>query len=39
VNDWTLDLGPRGRQAIAEFLAQGHAAGVLPALVLPEVVE
>jgi 1,4-dihydroxy-6-naphthoate synthase len=38
VNDWTLDFGPRGRQAVAEFLAQGHAAGVLPALVVPEFV-
>jgi 1,4-dihydroxy-6-naphthoate synthase len=39
VNDWTLDFGPRGRQAVAEFLAQGHAAGVLPKLVVPEFVE
>jgi 1,4-dihydroxy-6-naphthoate synthase len=38
VNDWTLDFGPRGRQAVAEFLAQGHAAGVLPELVTPEFV-
>ena len=38
VNDWTLDFGPRGRQAVAEFLAQGHAAGVLPKLVVPEFV-
>ncbi len=38
VNDWTLDFGPRGRQAVAEFLAQGHAAGVLPKLVTPEFV-
>jgi 1,4-dihydroxy-6-naphthoate synthase len=36
VNDWTLDFGDRGRQAVAEFLAQGHAAGVLPNLVIPE---
>jgi 1,4-dihydroxy-6-naphthoate synthase len=36
VNDWTLDFGPRGRQAVSEFLAQGHAAGVLPELVTPE---
>jgi 1,4-dihydroxy-6-naphthoate synthase len=39
VNDWTLDFGPRGRQAVAEFLAQGHAAGVLPELVVPEFVK
>jgi 1,4-dihydroxy-6-naphthoate synthase len=38
VNNWTLDFGPRGRQAVAEFLAQGHAAGVLPKLVVPEFV-
>ena len=36
VNDWTLDFGDRGREAVAEFLAQGHAAGVLPELVIPE---
>ncbi len=36
VNDWTRDFGERGRQAVAEFLAQGHAAGVLPELVVPE---
>jgi 1,4-dihydroxy-6-naphthoate synthase len=39
VNDWTLDFGPRGRQAVTEFLAQGHAAGVLPELVRPEFVK
>jgi 1,4-dihydroxy-6-naphthoate synthase len=39
VNDWTLDFGPRGREAVTEFLAQGHAAGVLPALVIPEFVK
>jgi len=36
VNDWTLDFGPRGRQAVAELLARGHAAGVIPTLVAPE---
>jgi 1,4-dihydroxy-6-naphthoate synthase len=36
VNDWTLDFGPRGRQAVAEFLAQGHELGVLTQLVTPE---
>ena len=39
VNDWTLDFGPRGRQAVTDFLAQGHAAGVLPELVVPEFVK
>lgn len=30
VNDWTLDYGPRGRQAIRELLARGVAAGLVP---------
>ncbi len=38
VNDWTLDFGPRGRQAVAEFLARGYEAGVLPERVVPEFV-
>jgi 1,4-dihydroxy-6-naphthoate synthase len=38
VNDWTLDFGPRGRKAVAEFLARGHSAGVLPELIVPEFV-
>jgi len=38
VNDWTLDFGPRGRQAVAELLARGHAAGVIPERVVPEFV-
>ena len=39
VNEWTLDFGPRGRQAVAELLARAHAAGVIPSLVTPEFVE
>ncbi len=39
VNDWTLDFGPRGRQAVTELLARGHAAGVIPKLVAPEFAE
>jgi 1,4-dihydroxy-6-naphthoate synthase len=39
VNDWTLDFGPRGREAVHRFLAMGHEAGVLPQLVTPEFVE
>jgi 1,4-dihydroxy-6-naphthoate synthase len=39
VNDWTLDFGPRGRRAVRELLARGHAAGVIPTLVEPEFVE
>ena len=36
VNDWTLDFGPRGRQAVTELLARGYAAGVIPKHVTPE---
>ncbi|HUY89591.1 MAG TPA: MqnA/MqnD/SBP family protein [Pirellulales bacterium] len=39
VNDWTLDFGPRGRQAVTELLARGHAAGVVPQLVRPEFID
>lgn len=38
VNDWTLDFGPVGREAVARLLAEGHAAGVIPRLVVPEFV-
>jgi 1,4-dihydroxy-6-naphthoate synthase len=36
VNDWTLDFGPRGREAVTQLLARGHACGVIPTLVTPE---
>ena len=36
VNDWTLDFGPLGREAVANLLARGHAEGVIPTLVVPE---
>jgi 1,4-dihydroxy-6-naphthoate synthase len=39
VNNWTLDFGPKGRQAVARLLAEGHKAGVIPRLVVPEFVE
>jgi 1,4-dihydroxy-6-naphthoate synthase len=39
VNDYTLDYGESGRAAIREFLARGHAAGLLPAPVALEFVE
>jgi 1,4-dihydroxy-6-naphthoate synthase len=39
VNDWTLDFGPRGREAVRTLLARGHAAGVIPKSVSPEFVE
>jgi 1,4-dihydroxy-6-naphthoate synthase len=38
VNDWTLDFGERGRQAVALLLERGHAAGAIPQLVRPEFV-
>ena len=38
VNEWTLDFGPRGREAVARFLEMGHQQGVLPELVTPEFV-
>jgi 1,4-dihydroxy-6-naphthoate synthase len=38
VNDWTLDFGARGREAVTQFLAMGHERGVLPELVTPEFV-
>jgi 1,4-dihydroxy-6-naphthoate synthase len=38
VNDWTLDFGSRGREAVQQLLARGHAAGVIPKLVEPEFV-
>jgi len=30
VNDWTLDFGQRGRDAVALLLQRGHEAGVIP---------
>ena len=32
VNDWTLDYGPRGEEAVRRFLAEGAAAGLVPAV-------
>jgi 1,4-dihydroxy-6-naphthoate synthase len=39
VNDWTLDFGPRGREAVRMLLRRGYEAGVLPNLVEPEFVD
>jgi 1,4-dihydroxy-6-naphthoate synthase len=39
VNDWTLDFGQRGREAVRTLLARGHAAGVIPKAIVPEFVE
>ncbi len=36
VNDWTLDFGPRGRQAVATLLERGYQAGIIPRQVVPE---
>jgi 1,4-dihydroxy-6-naphthoate synthase len=30
VNDWTLDYGPRGRQAVRRLLDEAYAAGIIP---------
>jgi len=38
VNDWTVDYGPRGRQAVQALLDRGHAAGIIPERVAVEFV-
>jgi 1,4-dihydroxy-6-naphthoate synthase len=38
VNDWTLDYGPRGREAVRRLLDEGHRAGIIPAPVAVEFV-
>lgn len=30
VNQWTVDYGPRGREAVQLLLDRGHAAGIIP---------
>jgi 1,4-dihydroxy-6-naphthoate synthase len=39
VNDWTLDYGPRGREAVRRLFEDGHKAGVIPNPVEIEFVE
>ena len=39
VNDWTLDYGPRGREAVRRLLDEGHRAGVIPSPTAVEFVE
>jgi 1,4-dihydroxy-6-naphthoate synthase len=39
VNDWTLDYGERGREAIRLFLERGHRAGIIPHPVAVEFVD
>jgi 1,4-dihydroxy-6-naphthoate synthase len=38
VNEWTLDYGPRGREAVRRLLEEGHKAGIIPAPVEVEFV-
>ncbi|MDO4551176.1 MAG: ABC transporter substrate-binding protein [Planctomycetia bacterium] len=38
VNDWTLDFGSRGKEAVSLLLKRGYEAGLLPELVVPEFV-
>jgi 1,4-dihydroxy-6-naphthoate synthase len=39
VNDWTLDFGPRGREAVRLLLERGFEAGVIPKCVEPEFID
>jgi 1,4-dihydroxy-6-naphthoate synthase len=39
VNDWTRDLGERGRLSVRRFLDRGHEAGFLPRRVAAEFVD
>jgi len=39
VNDWTLDYGPRGREAVRRLLEEGYQAGIIPSPVAVEFVE
>ncbi len=38
VNGWTVDYGPRGREAVQALLDRGHAAGIIPEKVVVEFV-
>src|SRR5205085_8510197 len=39
VNDWTLDYGPRGREAVRRLLDEAHRAGIIPAPVAVKFVD
>jgi 1,4-dihydroxy-6-naphthoate synthase len=39
VNDWTLDFGDRGREAVRQLLKRGYESGVITKLVEPEFVD
>lgn len=36
VNDWTIDFGAKGREAVRLLLRRGYEAGVIPKLIVPE---
>jgi 1,4-dihydroxy-6-naphthoate synthase len=38
VNQWTVDYGPRGREAVQTLLRRGFEAGIIPERVIPEFV-
>jgi 1,4-dihydroxy-6-naphthoate synthase len=38
VNDWTVEYGPRGREAVQALLDRGYAAGIIPERVAVEFV-
>ncbi len=38
VNEWTLDYGERGRQAVQSLLDRGYQAGIIPQAVKAEFV-
>ncbi|MGC3967108.1 MAG: ABC transporter substrate-binding protein [Pirellulales bacterium] len=39
VNDWTVDWGPKGREAVRTLLRRGFETGVIPHLVEPEFID
>ena len=39
VNEWTLDYGERGREAVRRLLDEGHKAGIIPSPTQVEFVE
>jgi 1,4-dihydroxy-6-naphthoate synthase len=39
VNEWTLDYGPRGREAVQRLLEEGHKAGIIPSPAAVDFVE
>ena len=39
VNHWTVDYGPRGKQAVQALLDRGHQAGLIPTRVVAEFID